>query len=398
MLLGKEETYWKEHGATHTAKEIVQQPQLWRETFEIIKNQSGEIDQFFERIFSKHARVRVILTGAGTSAFIGETVTPYLYTITDETKMQIESIPTTSIVSNPMNYLKHDEPTIIISFARSGNSPESVATINLGEQIVSDIYHIFVTCNPEGSLAKWAENRDNALVLMMPSKSNDKGFAMTGSFTCMMLGVLLTFERNRLENMEDIISYIISRGEEVIGKKESLLDPLAESSFSRLVYLGSGALGGLAREATLKLLELTGGNIPIMFDTPLGFRHGPKSIIDEETVVIVMLSNDRYTRKYDLDILREIRQEKTKALVAISDVFDPQAESMSDLFLCLQEPGNNNELDSINDCYLAIPVILFAQILALKKSLALGISPDNPCPSGSVNRVVQGVTIYDYEK
>lgn len=147
-------------GASITAREIYQQPELWEETYAIYKNKRAEIKTYLENIATKHERVRIIFTGAGTSAYVGKTVTPYLMERLDETTWDLESIPTTSIVSNPDQYLQKETPTLLVSFARSGNSPESVATVDLAKEIVDDLYQMTITCAADGQLAQAAEGDD----------------------------------------------------------------------------------------------------------------------------------------------------------------------------------------------------------------------------------------------
>ncbi len=79
--------------------------------------------------------------------------------------------------------------------------------------------------------------------------------------------------------------------------------------WKRIVYLGSGGLQGAARESALKVLELTAGKLAAFYDSPTGFRHGPKSLVDNETLVVVFVSSHPYTRQYDLDLLAELRRD-----------------------------------------------------------------------------------------
>lgn len=393
MLLGYTEEQLTKLGAIHTAKEIAQQPRLWEETYQIIKTQKPVIDRFFARIAERYESVRIIFTGAGTSAFIGETIAPYVKKITDAHRFSIESIATTNIVSNPLYYLQKEMPTLMISFARSGNSPESIAAVELGEQLIDDFYHIALTCNPAGELAKKTQGQAGGLLILMPEDANDLGFAMTGSFTCMLLSALLLFDRDHLEEKAEAIRYAAATGKQIVTEKQNRMFEIAHSSFAKIVYLGSGVFCGLAREASLKMLELTGGMIPVTYDSPLGFRHGPKSIIDDDTLVVLFLSSDEYTRKYDLDILRELKSEGTKTkLLAISDWDAGEIHGLCDWHVSNQKQRSY----AGDDVYLSLPYIMYAQLLAWKKSLLLGFAPDNPSPSGSVNRVVQGVTIYPF--
>jgi len=174
---------------------------------------------------------------------------------------------------------------------------------------------------------------------------------------------------------------------ELLGSWLPRLQSLVAERFERIVYLGANELKGLAREAALKMLELTDGKVVSIAETPLGFRHGPKTIVDRRTLVVVLLSNDGYTRQYDRDLLAELRADKIagKVLALMArhhgstghpdDVLIPGLASASDLGLCL-------------------PYALFAQSLALMQSLGLGIRPDTPNAAGAVSRVVRGVSIY----
>lgn len=392
-LLKSNELERNKYGAVHTAKEIAQQPRIWKETFEILMLHRDKIIHFFNEIERKHQQYRIILTGAGTSAFVGETVLPHIKKVINNRKITVECIPTTDIVSNPDNYLESNFPTIMISFARSGNSPESLAAVNLGEQIIEDFYGIILTCNEDGLLAKNKEKDHNHLVIFMPKEANDQGFAMTSSFTTMLLSVVLLFHIENAHTMEKNFNEIVNAGESFLHNNEGALRELASTPFGKIVYLGSGLFGGLAREASLKFLELTGGKIPTSYDSSLGFRHGPKSILDKDTIVIVFLSRHPYTRLYDLDILDEIYRETNRGkVIAISSFADSTAQNSSDIFY------NVNLQDIKEDIFLTFPYILFAQTFAMYKSIELGFAPDNPSPDGVVNRVVKGVTIHPYQK
>ncbi|MGO0903017.1 SIS domain-containing protein [Clostridioides difficile] len=383
-----EEQKLKDLGAIITTNEIKQQPELWLETYETYKSNKEKLSRFIDTISSNHGQFRVIFTGAGTSAYVGNSILPYLKNKNDIRKYIFETIPTTDIVSNPYDYLKKDVPTLLVSFARSGNSPESLAALNLGNQIVDNFYHLVITCNPEGELAKMAKNDENNYLLLMPSKSNDKGFAMTGSFSCMMLSAMLIFDSLEDDVEKSYIHSIIEMGRSVIDRKDEIHE-LINKDFDRVVYLGSGGLGGLTQEAQLKLLELTAGKIATVYDSPMGFRHGPKSFIDKNTLVFEFVSNCSYTRKYDLDVLEEIKRDKIAKLTCAVSV-----EGESNFSGTRFEFGG--KYNKLPDAYLAMPYILFAQTIALFASIKVENKPDTPSVTGTVNRVVKGVTIYEY--
>lgn len=390
-MFGIREEVWKNINGFNTATEIYQQPELWLETLQIIQNNIEKIKGFFAG-FQENKNTRVIFAGAGTSAYIGETLVPYLQR---KYNYRFEAIPTTHIVTNPENYLEKDTTTIIISFGRSGNSPESMATFNLAEQLINDVHHIFITCNPDGEMAKTAKDKKNILLLLMPEKSNDKGFAMTSSLTCMMLAALLIFDIQNLENYSKQLAEIANIGKNILDNNHQKLSELLNSTPKRVIYLGSGSFYGLSKESALKLLELTRGKIIGYSESVLGFRHGPKSIVNDETLVFIFLSQDAYSKKYDIDLLKEIYNDPgDHTVIAISANFENDLKEICDDLLYLPEEAA--EID--NPILISMLYILYAQVFALLASVKSGIEPDNPNPGGIVNRVVKGVNIYPYCK
>lgn len=378
----------KKMGAHITTTEIGQQPELWLETWDIYQQNKNAISTFLEGCKIEGRHVRVVFTGAGTSAYVGDTVAPYLTSAGDTTHFDFEPIATTNIVSNPLDFLHPDDPTILVSFARSGNSPESVATVERAEQVVKNLKQITITCAPEGKLAKKAEDEDDNLLLLMPARSNDQGFAMTGSFSCMSLMAMLVFDQASDDQKHAWVEAISRMGKNVVAREGEVAKWLA-GDYARIVYLGSGALAGLTREAQLKVLELTHGQIATCFDSSMGFRHGPKSFVDGTTLVFDFVSNDPYTRQYDLDILNEIAGDKIcQHVVAVQQ--DKGEQFTGEAFTFAGE-------DALPEGYLALPYVMVAQTVSLLSSVKIGNTPDTPSPSGTVNRVVKGVTIHPFE-
>lgn len=378
--------------ATNTTKEIRQQPQVWQELITGLRDRKNELDQFINSIYTKHDQVRVVFTGAGTSAFIGDILAPELSKQADD-KVRFEAIPTTDIVSNPTAYLTQEIPTILVSFARSGNSPESLASVSLGEQLVDDFYQVVVTCNAEGGLAKNIEQDEKAITILTPDAAHDQGLAMTSSFTCMMIAAYTLFTKDGFA--DGPIKQIIDNAEVFSERVGDEADDILQKDFNRIAYLGSGSLAQLSHEASLKMLELTAGNVVSMFESSLGFRHGPKSILNDASVVVLFLSQDAYTRKYDMDMLRELSGEAADIkVVAVTDQKDEAVEELADQTVVV----NQGAQPFTSDFHLAFQYIMLAQVLAVKKSLALDITPDNPSPTGAINRVVQGVTIHSFNQ
>ena len=387
-MFSKTDAELEKLGAKITTREIEQQPELWQQTWSIYQNNKTKITDFLNQINQKWGKVRVIFTGAGTSAYVGNMIMPYLQKHGDRKKYDFEAIDTTKIVSTPEDYLEKDTPTILVSFARSGNSPESVATVELAKKLVKNLYQIAITCAPEGHLAQDLEGDPTGLVLLMPEKSLDQGFAMTGSFSCMSLMALLVFDTLTDEKKEHIVSQIAQMGKNVI-EREDEIQSLVDIDFNRITYIGSGSLGGLAEETRLKILELTAGEVAALFDTSMGLRHGPKSFLDKKTIVFDFVSNNTYTRQYDLDILNEIRDDQIVPLVmAVGQEKEGQDFSGKSFMFA--------EKEVLPDAYLALPDVMFGQTIALLTSIKVNNKPDTPSPTGTVNRVVKGVTIHEF--
>lgn len=370
-----------EHGAEHTAREIFQQPELWREVGKTVASRRAETESFLNTLLEL-PDLRIVLTGAGTSAFAGEILAPALGR---QLGRRVDAVATTDIVSNPREAFAEDRPTLLVSFARSGDSPESVAATELADQCLTEVHHLVVTCNPAGELFRRHSGTVGSLVLLMPEGANDEGFAMTSSFTCMTLATWLTLAGTAAD--DGLAERLAGAAEHALTTQGGVARALAERGYDRVVYLGSGSLAGLARESALKLLELSAGQVVSYFDSALGFRHGPKAVLDGRTLALVYLSNDEYTRKYDLDIADELRRALGKENVLA--IGAGTTGGLIDLDM-LQIEG----LDNIGDAALAVPLVVFAQLIGLHFSLALGRTPDNPFPSGDVNRVVKGVTIH----
>lgn len=374
----------EEAGGYWTAHEILQQPLVWDLVRELIARDSAALRAFLSPLLAKR-NLRVVLTGAGTSAFIGECAAPALALHSD---LRVEAVPTTDLVGSPERTLPRHLPTLLVSFARSGNSPESVAAVKLAEQCVADCHHLIFTCNEEGALNREAPQLRNAHVVLLPKQTNDQGFAMTSSFSGMLLAVALTF--HLLSNDAKVTAQWGRWAEQMLQGALPLIQELAHAGFERMVYLGAGALEGLAREAALKTLELSDGRVVAVSETPLGFRHGPKTIVNAKTLVVVMVSNDAHARRYDVDLLQELRRDGVAGRVlALSAQSLPGQRSADHIVV--------TEASQASDLALCLPYAAFAQTLAYLQSLALGLRPDMPNARGVVSRVVKGVTIYPME-
>lgn len=372
-------------GAIHTAKEISEQPRLWLKIWASLLHQQTIIQRFLKEVYAND-HLDIVISGAGTSAFIGNILQgPFQR----NTGKRTCAVATTDLVSHPEDYLHPDTPTLLISFARSGNSPESVAAVDLVNTICTKKYHLIISCNPEGNLAQ--NIQENALTFLLPPEANDQSLAMTGSFTAMLLAGLLISRIEKVEELKDQVEQLAAYGEEIIKNYHTALRKVAALDFQRSVFLGSGPLHGAAREAQLKLQELTDGKVICKYDSFLGFRHGPKAVIDASTLLVYLFSNNEYVHQYETDLVNAVNQGE-KGLYRIGVCETTVSDMGLDLVITLSTGQGK-----IDEEFLPVCSVLPAQMLGFYKSLDLGLKPDSPSVNGAIARVVEGVNIYPYQ-
>ena len=365
----------------NTHKEIHQQPRVWRETYDVVLSRKDEIKAFVDKYLGDG--YQVVLTGAGSSAYIGDALECAL----EATRFRgARSIATTDILTNPRIYFNSSSKVLLISFARSGDSPESTGAVKAVESTAGSVAHIFITCNADGALAKM--KGENILTILLPPETNDLSLAMTSSCTSMLLACSMVSRIDEIESDKAYIDILSDRTAAAIEKYEGALKEIAEKDFNRAVFLGSGSLKGIAEESRLKLQELSDGIIMCAFDSFMGFRHGPKAVINKNTLIVYLLSPNPDVQRYELDLIRTIRK---------------QGRFCACVTVCHQIPADcpeseliveTNFPDAFPAVFGCVSFLFVAQLLGYYKSIALGLSPDSPSADGNISRVVEGVTLY----
>ncbi|MDB6178268.1 phosphosugar isomerase [Paracoccus sp. Z330] len=349
---------------TATWTEIQAQPDIWRDWSGTLASQSRDIREWI----AERGIDTVWLVGAGTSAFIGGIIAA------ERTDLRIEDRASTDIVSCPQDCLAANGKILVVQFGRSGNSSESVGVLDLLDKHRPDIDRLHITCNPDGALAtRPAPGPGQMRVLSLPEATHDRGFAMTSSFSTMLLSALAC-----------LTDFDPARIPELAEQARRLIDQLAADSDimrpERAVFLGSGALRSLARESALKVLELTAGQTVTQWDSPLGYRHGPKAAVNDLTHVYVSLHPDLHTSRYDLDVAEEIRSQ------------------FPDIRVTTIGRGGDIDFAGTGDARAdAVLHVLPAQIRAAQWSAELGLPVDDPFQGRNLSRVVSGVQLYDWQ-
>jgi len=375
-------------GLVHTLREILQQPQTWRQSYQRVVGSSRRIEKFLTSAGLGAVRsmpLNVILIGAGTSDYIGKSVCALLQ---KEWHCTVEAVPSTDLLTNMEDHILADREYLWISFSRSGDSSEGVAVLEQALAKHPRIKHFIITCNQNGKMAQFGA-RANVFSFVLDDEVNDRGLAMTSSFSNMVIVAQALSHYQELAAYGPVVENLATAASRILPVAMNLCQRIVDEKFSRVCFLGTGPLKGAAIESGLKVVELTGGRVVALTESFLGLRHGPLSAVDRDTLVVGFLSADHRRRAFELDLLKEIRDKKLtqKGLFV----------TPSGLLDGLEAFGNRLSLglaEEISDLYLPPLFVLVGQLLGLFASIREGLRPDEPSPHGAINRVVSHVTIH----
>ena len=372
-------------GVVHTLREILQQPQTWRQTYRKVVSCARPIEEFLTSAGLGSKQLNVLLVGAGTSDYIGKSVAALLQR---EWQCNVAAVPSTDLLTNMEDHVLADRDYLWISFSRSGDSSEGVAVLEQALATYPRTRHLIVTCNQNGKLARFGE-RPNVFSFVLDDEVNDRGLAMTSSFSNMVIVAQALAHFRTLETYGSIVASLATSASTILPAAMSLCERLVDAKFSRVCFLGSGPLKGAAIESGLKVIELTGGRVVGLTESFLGLRHGPLSAIDRDTLVVGFLSADHRRRAFELDLLQEICDKKlTEKCLVVTPVSLTNGLDSFENKLSLDLP------EEISDLYLPPLFVLVGQLLGLFASLREGLRPDEPSPHGAITRVVSHVTMH----
>jgi tagatose-6-phosphate ketose/aldose isomerase len=375
-------------GVVHTLPEILQQPQTWRLTYARVFNLATRIETFLTNAgIGRVDQVppHVLLVGAGTSDYIGKSVSSLLQ---KEWGCDVQAVPSTDLLTNMEEHIIPGRDYLWISFSRSGDSSEGVAVLETALADHPEIKHLIVTCNHAGRMAH-AFKGENVLSIVLDDAVNDRGLAMTSSFSNMVIVAQALAHIRTLPDYALIVGRLADAATQTLPLAAGICERLVQAGFTKTCFLGTGALKGAAIESSLKVLELTSGRIVSFAESFLGLRHGPLSAIDDDTLVVAFLSSDTRRRQFELDLMQEIRDKHlTSKYLAVYSKRPENGEISPEHSLFL---GLKHELP---DFYLPPLAVLVGQFLGFFSSLKVGLRPDEPSPRGAISRVVEHVTIY----
>src|SRR5216684_3423155 len=362
-------------GYFHTLREICQQPWTWPRTCERMIGSRDSLRGDLKGIQS------LALTGSGSSEYAAECVRSPLQ---NELGIPTESISGGALLMYGAKALPPGRPGLLVSVARSGDSPESSGVVDLFLGTETQVRHVVVTCNEQGRLAKAWHDSKQVRVVTLPSETHDKSIVMTSSFTNLLLAVRFIGMLEQPDKYRTLCERLSEIAKELLQSRFDLLAKIAAADFRRAVFLGSGSRFAASREAALKMLELTAGRIATVSETYLGFRHGPMSCVHDDTMIVCHLSCDPVIRAYELDLLRELDRKRLGLFKVIvgENIPDCAVREGDEVIECrgLSEVGEDDDL--------AVHVVV-AQLLAFFRSLGEGLLPDSPSEDGIISRVVE---------
>jgi len=376
-----------EQGLLYTPREIAQQPDTWVRSLPQLGARAAEIREFLAAAGlrrSPEQRPTVFLVGAGSSDYIGQSLHSLLR---KQWQCEIAAAASTSLLTDFAEYLLPGRPYLWISFSRSGDSPEGVAVLERALDEHPEIFHLLVTCNASGRMNRAIAGRPRCLALVLDESTNDRGLAMTSSFTNMVLtGQFLAYAWNTGE-YEPILQKLAELARSMLPPAAELAELMARQDFARACFVGSGALAGAAMESALKTLELTAGRVLTLAQSTLGLRHGPMAALNPSTLFVCLVASDPRRRHYDVELLREIGS-KSLVQTRVAIATDPAGLTDSAEYVLAPEPS-----PAVPDLFRPPLDVLFGQLLGLFASIRCGLQPDDPSPNGAISRVVSGLAL-----
>lgn len=367
-------------GYFHTLQEICQQPATWIHTAKLMQESAREISPLIQGISS------LVLSGSGSSEFAGDCVRMVLQR---ELVIDSQAIAGGSLLTHGRSAVPVGRPGLMVSIARSGDSPESVGALELMLKTEPEFRHLVLTCNRQGSLANNFRKDPRVTVITLDDSTNDRSLVMTSSFTNLVIAARFLGLIDASGRYRSICEGLSRAAAGLLRDHFGTLAEAGRTSFRRVLFLGSGPRFAAAREAALKMLEMTAGRVTTSCETYLGLRHGPMSAVNDETLTVCFLSTEPQTRAYESDVLREIAQ-KQLGLFRLIAGKDIPSELVRAGDVLIPYEGS----DALEDDNVTVLDAVVGQILAFSRCLHEGLQPDSPSQSGIIQRVVRSFALH----
>jgi glucosamine--fructose-6-phosphate aminotransferase (isomerizing) len=338
---------------SQTWKEILSQGQVWQT---VIQEASQSVT--LEKILSNHTkRKEWIFVGCGSSYYLAQAAANSWTLLTGQ---RARALPASEVLLFPQLVQSNGEETQSVVISRSGKTSETVraAKVLSGELGMPTIG---LTC-AEGS--ELEEKCDSTIVL---HTADEKSMVMTRSFTGMLLSLQVLAGRwagntHFVRDLQRMAEHFAPRIHSIAEEIERFVE---NHSFGDYVFLGQGPFHGIAREASLKVMEMSCSYS--QFFHALEFRHGPKAIVSQGTCLMFFLS--QMGRVAEKEVLAEMK-ELGGVTIAVCNQADDSVRSASDLVI---EVGFD-----ANELALLAPYTVAGQLLGFFTGAQKGLDADHP--------------------
>jgi tagatose-6-phosphate ketose/aldose isomerase len=372
-------------GYGHTLREILQQPETWVATARQLVDAQGLLAEALAAGAIRDGG-SLTFTGSGSSLYAGECVA---LPVQASLGAFVQALPAGLLLTHAAACLPAGRAFLLVSLARSGNSPESAAAVDFLLEARPEGRHLILTCNGGGRLATRYASDERVRVLVLDERTNDKSLVMTSSYTNLVVAAGALGRLNDPAGLERRSGALASVAREVVRAHGDALAACARGLFASAVYLGTGPALAAAREAALKMLEMTGGRVGVLAESFLGLRHGPMSAVHGDTLVVAFLSPEPQARAYELDVLRELDRKGLGATrVLVGEELPPGLVRAGDVGV------SPRGLSALAEDEAAVVDVLVGQLLGFFRCRHLGGNPDAPSPAGVIQRVVEEFAIY----
>ena len=336
-----------------TLQEILSQPEVWRASLrELQKN--GSLQTILAETCSC---TEWLFLGCGTSFYLAEAAAASWTLLTGQ---RARALPASEPLLFPELTLARSAGLQAVVISRSGRTSEALRVANL----LSREYHVptlGVTCASGSPLE---EECDRTILI---SAADEKSTVMTRSFTSMLLALqhlagCKTPEKSFPASLEAMADHFSLQIRPLAGRIEAFVD---EHAFADYVFLGQGPFHGIAREASLKVTEMSCSYSQVYHT--LEFRHGPKAIVGPDTCLTFFLSESG--DQAETEVLSEMKELGGVTIAICNHASDAVRRSSNFVFeLGLAAP----ELATL------APLVVPAQLLGFYTGIKKGLNPDHP--------------------
>jgi len=333
-----------------TLQEILSQPMAWKAVLQELENQASALKNYWKPENTQE----VIFTGCGSTYYLSRSAADIFK---GETGALVSAYPASDLYLFPDLVLTRDVSRILVSISRSGETSETLRAVDqFHSRDNGPVYAI--SCYEEAPLVK------KASVSLIAREAHEKSVAQTRSFSSMLVAVTGLAALLAGRALSDRFLQLPELGTDLISSHQELSKELgSDPNFERFFFLGGGPLYGLACEAMLKMKEMSlSYSEAFQF---LEFRHGPMSMVNENSLIIGLLSETAF--EHEARLLFDMRKLGAQVF-AITPVELSTDQADHQVVL----PGGLSDLER---GALYLPLL---QLLAFYRSVSKGLNPDKP--------------------